>query len=155
MLRVRQRTLATITGVSLAVAGRGSAAIAIDVTLDPALDVIGQQVIAVQAYTPTGGGQSVIDLVLFDIGASVISFSWYGNQHFPLPHLNAGGAGGLQDFSLNFDSDTFEFSGGIATPIDRSVAGIQAFVGTETGSPNLPSLTGTPIHGPSGVFPGG
>jgi len=154
----------------------GVAGVGIDVTLDPALDMIGQQVIAVQSYTPAAGGQSVIDLALYDTGASVISFSWYGNQYFPQPHLNPGGAGGqgvngsvvgdvsqpgailaggLQDFSLNFDPDTFEFSGGIVTPADRAVDGIQAFVGTETGSPNLPSLTGTPIHAPSAAFPGG
>ena len=33
--------------------------------------------------------------------------------------------------------------------------GIQAFVGSLDGSPNLPTLAGTPIHKPSDAFPGG
>ncbi len=162
--------------IFVAVASSSAAAIEVDVTLDPALDAIGQQIITVQAYTPATGGETVIDLGLYDTGASVVAFSWYGNHEFPQPHLNPGGAGGtgingrvsgdvsqpgsilvggLEDFGLDFDFETFEFVKTIATPPGRAVPGMQVFVGTETGSPALPTLAGTPIHGPSTLFPAG
>lgn len=171
----RTAALVLLAGATLLI-GRDAGAIEISVTLDPAVDVIGQQVIAVQSYTPAAGGESIVDLALYDTGASVVSYSWFSNQYFPQPHRNPGGAGGqgingsvtgdvsqpgavlvggLQDFDLQFDPDTFEFHGGILTPADRAVAGVQAFVGTSSGSPELPSLAGTPIHGPSTAFPAG
>lgn len=146
------------------------------VQLDPARDVVGQQIYAVQTYTPTTGGPPILDVGLYDTGASVISFSFYSNPYFPQPHLNPGGAGGqgvggsvvgdvsqpgailaggLLDFTFELDLNSFEFSFGILTDPARSVPGIQAFVGTETGSPSLPSLVGTPIHKPSSAFPNG
>lgn len=169
-------TLGGLVAIAVVIAAQWSDAIEIDVTLDPAVDAIGQQVIAVQSYTPAAGGEPIIDLSLYDTGASVVTYSWFSNQYFPQPHLNPGGAGGqgingsvtgdvsqpgavlvggLQDFDLQFDPDTFEFQGGILTPANRSVSGIQAFVGTAAGSPELPSLAGTPVHGPSAAFPGG
>lgn len=160
----------------VAVLGGSAAAIQIDVTLDPALDLVGQQVIAVQAYTPAAGGETIIDLGLYDTGASVVSYSAASNAFFPQPHLNPGGAGGdgvngsvvgdvsqpgsilvggLQDFDVLVNDITFEITGGITTPANRAVAAIQAFVASESGSPNLPTLAGTPVHGPSAAFPGG
>lgn len=160
----------------VALLARGAAAIQIDVTLDPALDVVGQQVIAVQAYTPAVGGGTIVDLAIYDTGASVVSFAAASNAFFPQPHLSPGGAGGvgingsvlgdvsqpgsilvggIQDFQLQFDIDTFEITGGIATPANRAVNGIQAFVASESGSPYLPTLAGTPVHGPSAAFPAG
>jgi hypothetical protein len=146
------------------------------VQLDPFRDVIGQQVYAVQTYTPTTGGPSILDIGLYDTGASVISFSFFSNPYFPQPHLNPGGAGGqgvggsvigdvsqpgtilaggLADFTFEFDTNSFDYTFGTLTDPVRAVPGIQAFVGTEAGSPSLPSLTGTPIHKPSQAFPGG
>jgi hypothetical protein len=151
-------------------------AVDLDIALDPFDDRIGQQIYAVQTYTPAAGGQTIIDLGLYDTGASVITFSWYSNPYFPQPHLAPGGAGGegiggnvtgdvsrpgtilaggIQDFTITFDPTTFDLEASILTDPDRGVAGVQAFVGTEDGSPQLPTLTGTPIHAPSVAFPGG
>lgn len=153
-----------------------AAAIELDIPLDPFDDRIGQQVYAVQTYTPASGGQTIIDLGLYDTGASVITFSWFSNSFFPQPHLAPGGAGGqgiggnvvgdvsqpgtllaggIQDFTISFDPTTFEIEAGILTDPARGIADVRAFVGTETGSPQLPTLTGTPIHAPSAAFPGG
>jgi hypothetical protein len=149
-------------------------AIEITRTLDPSIDTVGQQILTVQTYT--SGTTAVLDLGIYDTGAAVISFAAYSNEYFPQPHRNPGGAGGqgingrvigdvsqpgtvlvggFQDFSVNFDVETFEFDVGISTPPTRAVPGIQAFVGSLDGSPNLPTLAGTPIHKPSDAFPGG
>lgn len=149
-------------------------AIEINRTLDPSIDTIGQQILTVQTYT--SGTTTVLDLGIYDTGASVISFAAYGNEFFPQPHLAPGGAGGqgingsvigdvsqpgailaggFQDFSLQVDINNFEFQVGITTPSARAVPGIQAFVASLDGSPSLPTLTGTPIHKPSDAFPNG
>jgi len=149
-------------------------AIEITRTLDPSVDTIGQQILAVQTYT--SGTTTVLDLAIYDTGASVISFAAYANEFFPQPHLAPGGAGGqgingsvigdvsqpgailaggFQDFDLQVDVSNFEFQVGIKTPPERAVPGIQAFVASLEGSPNLPSLAGTPIHKPSVAFPNG
>lgn len=148
-------------------------AIEITRTLDPSIDTIGQQILAVQTYT--SGTTTVLDLAIYDTGASVISFAAYANEFFP-PHLNPGGAGGqgingsvvgdvsqpgailaggFQDFRVNVGLDPFAIEVGIDTPPNRAVPGIQAFVASLDGSPNLPSLAGTPIHKPSDAFPNG
>lgn len=149
-------------------------AIEITRTLDPSIDTIGQQILAVQTYT--SGTTTVLDLAIYDTGASVISFAAYSNEFFPQPHRAPGGAGGqgingsvigdvsqpgailaggFQDFRVNVGLDPFAIEVGIDTPADRAVPGIQAFVASLDGSPNLPSLTGTPIHKPSAAFPNG
>jgi len=146
------------------------------VQLDPNNDLIGQQIYAVQTYTPAAGGSPILDIGLYDTGASVISFSFFSNPYFPQPHLNPGGAGGqgvggsvigdvsqpgsilaggILDFTFDFNLETFDFSFGTLTDPARAVPGIQVFVGTEDGSPSLPSLAGTPIHKPSAAFPAG
>ena len=149
-------------------------AIEITRTLDPSIDTVGQQILTVQTYT--SGTTAVLDLGIYDTGAAVISFAAYANEYFPQPHRNPGGAGGqgingrvigdvsqpgavlvggFQDFTINVDVETFEFDVGISTSPTRAVPGIQAFVGSLDGSPNLPTLAGTPIHKPSDAFPGG
>jgi hypothetical protein len=149
-------------------------AIEITRTLDPSIDTVGQQILTVQTYT--SGTTAVLDLGIYDTGAAVISFAAYANEYFPQPHRNPGGAGGqgingrvigdvsqpgtvlvggFQDFSVNVDVETFDFDVGISTSPTRAVPGIQAFVGSLDGSPNLPTLAGTPIHKPSDAFPGG
>lgn len=170
-----RRPLCCIIAAALA-AGLAPVVDAVEITrtLDPSIDNVGQQILTVQAYT--SGTTTVIDLGIYDTGASVISFAAYANDLFPQPHLNPGGAGGegingsvigdvsqpgailaggFQDFDLQFDLETFSIEAGIATPATRAVPGIQAFVGSFDGSPSLPTLTGTPIHKPSAAFPGG
>lgn len=170
------RTLVRSVAGWVLAAGLVSSASAIEITrtLDPSIDTIGQQILTVQTYT--NGTTTVVDLGIYDTGASVISFAAYANEFFPRPHLAPGGAGGqgingsvigdvsrpgailvggFQDFELQVDIGNFEFQVGITTPPDRAVPGIQAFVGSLDGSPNLPTLTGTPIHKPSAAFPAG
>jgi hypothetical protein len=151
-----------------------AAAIEITRTLDPSIDTVGQQILTVQTYT--SGTTTVFDLGIYDTGAAVVSFAAYANEYFPQPHLNPGGAGGqgingrvigdvsqpgtvlvggFQDFTIDVDVDTFTFDVSVSTSPTRAVPGIQAFVGSLDGSPNLPTLAGTPIHKPSVAFPGG
>lgn len=151
-----------------------AAAIEITRTLDPSIDTVGQQILTVQTYT--SGTTVVFDLGIYDTGAAVVSFAAYANEYFPQPHLNPGGAGGqgingrvigdvsqpgeilvggFQDFSINVDVEAFTFDVSVATSPTRAVPGIQAFVGSLEGSPNLPTLAGTPVHKPSAAFPGG
>lgn len=146
------------------------------VQLDPVNDLIGQQIYAVQTYVPAAGGAPILDIGLYDTGASVISFSAFSNPYFPQPHLNPGGAGGqgvggsvvgdvsqpgsilvggILDFTFDFNLETFEFAFDTLTDPARAVPGIHVFVGREDGSPSLPSLAGTPIHKPSAAFPAG
>lgn len=161
---------------SVAAAWLAPLAMAIEITrtLEPSIDTVGQQILTVQTYT--SGTTAVLDLGIYDTGAAVVSFAAYANEYFPQPHRNPGGAGGqgingrvigdvsqpgtilvggFQDFSVNVDLETFEFDVGISTSPARAVPGIQAFVGSLEGSPNLPTLAGTPIHKPSEAFPGG
>lgn len=169
----RPRTGPLLLAAALLLGGTGRAgATERVVALDPAADAVGRQVYTVQAYTPAGGGPTVVDIGLYDTGASVVSYSWYANPFFPQPHLAPGGAGGagiggsvtgdvsrpgailaggFQDFTIDFTT----FQVGVATDPARAVPGIQAFVGSLAGSPALPTLTGTPIHKPSAAFPGG
>jgi hypothetical protein len=165
-------------GVAILTVLSAAAAVAAEriIQLDPDRDLIGQQIYAVQTYTPTAGGPPILDIGLYDTGASVVSFSFFSNPYFPQPHLNPGGAGGqgvggsvvgdvsqpgsilaggILDFTFDFNLDTFEFFFGTLTDPAQAVPGIQVFVGTEDGSPSLPSLTGTPIHKPSVAFPNG
>ena len=151
-----------------------AAAIEITRTLDPSIDTVGQQILTVQTYT--SGTTTVLDLGIYDTGAAVVSFAAYANEYFPQPHLNPGGAGGqgingrvigdvsqpgtilvggFQDFSINVDVEAFTFDVSVATSPTRAVPGIQAFIGSLEGSPNLPTLAGTPVHKPSAAFPGG
>jgi len=174
MAEVRGAIVGIAMAAVLAAATAGAAERVVQ--LDPDNDLIGQQIYAVQTYTPTAGGSPILDIGLYDTGASVISFSAYSNPYFPQPHLNPGGAGGqgvggsvvgdvsqpgsilaggILDFLFDFNLETFEFSFGTLTDEARAVPGIQVFVGTEDGSPSLPSLTGTPIHKPSAAFPAG
>ncbi len=151
-----------------------AAAIEITRTLDPSIDTVGQQILTVQTYT--SGTTTVLDLGIYDTGAAVVSFAAYANEYFPQPHRNPGGAGGqgingrvvgdvsqpgtmlvggFQDFTIDVDINTFIFDVSVTTPPTRAVPGIQAFVGSLDGSPNLPTLAGTPVHKPSAAFPGG
>jgi hypothetical protein len=149
----------------------------ITVPLDPVLDEFGDQVATVQAY----GDTSRTTFGIFDTGASAVTFApddadLFAAEGVPIPikvpgGAQAGGIGGditgdvsepgniiadgmhveditfdnlgFPNFTANFDANSAQ------TP------GIQAFVGTQDGSPDLPTITGTPILEPSSTNPSG
>jgi hypothetical protein len=132
-----------------------------------ASDSIGDQIVTVQAYQNSARTAYGI----FDTGASAITFSAGDQARFtaaglPIPikvpdgavAAGVGGqvvgdvsepatilADGLHAATLGTDSHglpTFTANFG---PNSASAGGVQAFVGTESGSPDLPTITGTPI----------
>lgn len=144
------------------------------VALVPEIDQFGDQIATVQAY----GDADNATLGIFDTGASAITFapddlSLFGLTGTSIPVKVAGGAeaggiggtitgdvsepgsilaDGIHAMGLDFTSlDFFRFdlSG------SASVPGVQALLGTSTGSPDLPTITGTPILNPSPTNPFG
>ncbi len=152
------------------------------IPLIPELDQFGSQIETVMGYKVTGEGDEQFRIAygIYDTGASVITFSPSDQVLFELtgtgiPIKVPGGAGadaigddgGLQgdvsvageiiadgmhvislegdilDLGIQFDANTPR------TP------NVQAFVGTEAGSPMLPTITGTVIHNPSPTHPNG
>lgn len=146
------------------------------VPLEPLLDQFGDQIGAYQSY---GNGEVVESI--FDTGASAITFAPDAQEYLQIPikvpnGAIAGGIGGeitgdvsmpgtiyadglhaidLSSFFdfLNFDMSALSFSldpaSAAATP------GIQALVGTTSGSPDLPTITGIPILNRSPANPNG
>ncbi len=148
----------------------------VTVPLDPNLDQFGDQVGTVQAY----GDDSRTTFGIFDTGASAVTFSPDDadlfdalGTRFPLKYRAAPVPAvsvvrlpatcrnrarswqpvcmpktlpsitmGFPNFSANFDATA------------ASTPGIQTFVGSQTGSPDLPTITGTPILHPSATNPG-
>ena len=146
------------------------------IPLDATLDQFGDQVMTVQAY----GDASRATFGIFDTGASAVTFSPDDQTLFQflnagIPIKVAGGAqasgiggditgdvsqpgtilaDGLHASGLSFDAQgfpVFSFSLGGGAAADN----VQALVGTDPGSPNLPTITGTPILNPSQAHPGG
>jgi hypothetical protein len=115
---------------------------------------------------------------IFDTGASAITFAASDQANYvdPIPVKVAGGAmadgigggitgdvsepgtilaDGLHAAQLTFDSlgfPVFNLSFGADT---AAAPGVQAFVGTDAGSPDMPTITGTPILNPSPDHPNG
>jgi hypothetical protein len=144
----------------------------LEITLIPDIDQIGSQIETVQVYRDADGDRTMFGI--YDTGASVISISaedqdWFqsgllGTATKAVPTLISNGAGAqgiggdlIGDVSksgtiladgihaLNFDmNDILNF--GVNTTNAMPVPNIQAFLGTTSGSPSLPSITGTPIH---------
>jgi hypothetical protein len=136
----------------------------IQVDLDPLLDQYGSQIGTFQIYDD-GSGQLASAFGIYDTGASVVTWSAYDQALSPLPIMVPGGAGaegiggtltgdvsqpgqiivgGMQavDFlTLNYDPTKVAFA-----PGSSEEHGIQLLVGTSAGSPDLPTITGTPIH---------
>jgi hypothetical protein len=79
--------------------------------------------------------------------ADAIGGTLVGNVSQPGKILAAGAS------ALNFDFSDFSFSFDLSNAV--SIGGIQAFIGTSDGSPNLPAIVGTPINLPSPINPGG
>jgi predicted aspartyl protease len=146
------------------------------IPLDPTLDQFGDQVATVQAYADPSGG---LAFGLFDTGATAVTFSaddLTNNFITPIPVKVPGGAiaggiggtitgdvsepgtilaDGMHAASLTFDNlgfPIFDFTIGSST---AQTSGIQAFLGTQDGSPIMPTITGTPILSPSPNNPKG
>jgi hypothetical protein len=150
----------------------------LQVPLFPEFDLFGNQFEVVQAYE-NGAGERSITAGIYDTGASVVTFSALDQEFFfefqnqpqipliPGAVASADAIGGVitGDVSvagriyaagasaLNIDFNTFTFDFDLTNAV--SVGGIQAFVGNSTGSPNLPSIVGTPINIPSATNPAG
>jgi hypothetical protein len=147
------------------------------IPLDAELDAFGKQIVTVQAYQDKARAAFGI----FDTGASSISFSAADQTRLlaagtPIPiqipagaHADGVGgsvtgdvsqpgtilAAGLHAATMSFDARgvprfSFAFGSGGA-----AAAPVQAFVGTPTGSPRLPTVTGTPILRSSPDHPNG
>jgi hypothetical protein len=149
----------------------------VTVPLDPTLDQFGDQVITVQAY----GDASKAAFGLFDTGASAVTFSpddaaTFADAGSAIPVKNPGGAAasgiggdvtgdvsqpgtiladGLHAAALSFDADGFPLFNINFAPDTASTPGIQAFIGTAGGSPDLPTITGTPVLSKSPGNPDG
>ena len=155
----------------------------LSVPLYPEFDLFGNQFEVVQAYE-NSGGQKSITAGIYDTGASVVTFSALDQEFlFPfqaqpqIPILPGGEGGATADaiggagtltgdvsapgriyaagasaLTIDFNSPTF-FTYDLTNAV--SIAGIQAFVGTLGGSPDLPSIVGTPINLPSATNPNG
>jgi hypothetical protein len=152
----------------------------LDVPLDPTLDQFGDQFETVQAYRNNDGLGDRVTFSIFDTGASPVAFGWEDQLLFdtvgqaiptlPAVQVTASGVGGdltglvsqpgtiLADgiHALNLDAlsnlqESVDLSNAAA------VGNVQAIIGTETGSPDLPSIVGTPIlnGGLGGALSGG
>jgi hypothetical protein len=149
----------------------------VTIPLDPTLDQFGDQILTVQAYSnPSNAAFSI-----FDSGASAVTFSADDQAVFAslgsaIPIKVPGGAtadgiggtitgdvsqpgtiiaDGMHASTLTFDSQGFPIFGINFTSSSGTTPGIQAFVGTDTGSPLMPTITGTPILEPSPTNPAG
>jgi uncharacterized repeat protein (TIGR01451 family) len=142
----------------------------LEVPLIPDFDQFGNQFMTVQVYDPHDGLGERVTFGIFDTGASPVTFGWtdqflFEFESMPIPLIpgatvTAEGVGGSltglvsQPGTLSadgmhalgdFDVDDL-FGWGVVDLSEAATAeGIQAMVGTEDGSPNLPTITGTPI----------
>ena len=156
-------------------AGGGS----LTIPLDPTLDQFGDQIMTVMGYG-TDGTQASFGI--FDTGASAVTFSADDQALFQfltggagIPIKTPGGASadgiggsivgdvsapgtimadGMHASQISFDQYGFPVFG-MTFDTAVSTSGIQAFVGTATGSPDLPTITGTPLLVKSPEHPAG
>jgi hypothetical protein len=146
-----------------------AAPFALEVPLFPGFDNFGNQFQTIQIYGE--GANAAPAFGIYDTGASVVTLSIYDrasfvDQGFAIPIVPGGTAsatavGGsgtltgdvsqpglitaLPYSAFSFETGVINMTGAVSVP------GVQMFVGTELGSPVLPTITGTPIHTPSGV----
>jgi hypothetical protein len=151
----------------------------LEVLLFPEFDQFGGHFEVVQAYENVATGEKSITVGIYDTGSSLVTFSVLDQEFlFPLQgyptipviagavatadaiggtlHGNVSVAGRVYaagGSALTIDFNTFAFSFDLSNAI--SIDGNQSFVGTVDGSPNLPSIVGTPINAPSATHPGG
>lgn len=152
----------------------------LDVPLDPALDQFGDQFETVQAFRNDDGLGDRVTFSIFDTGASPVTFGFADQLFFDLVgqaipvlpgvDVTASGVGGdltglvsepgtiLADGIHALDLDLL-LSGGDSIDMSAAAAvgNVQAMIGTEDGSPDLPSIVGTPIlnGGLGGALSGG
>jgi Aspartyl protease/Bacterial Ig domain/Domain of unknown function DUF11 len=152
----------------------------LDVPLDPALDQFGDQFETVQAYQNSDGLGDRVTFSIFDTGASPITFGWEDQFLFDLSgqaiptlpgvDVTASGVGGdltglvsepgtiLADGIHALDLNAL-LSGQDSIDMTNAAAvgNVQAMIGTDVGSPDLPSIVGTPIlnGGLGGALSGG
>lgn len=147
----------------------------LEVPLFPGFDNFGYQFEVVQAYGD--GPNAVVSFGIYDTGASVATLSNEDQDAFtflgsPVPikvpngasATAIGGSGtltgdvsdpgtltaaGMSAFA--FDPVTLDFTINLSSGV--AVPGIQMFVGTASGSPDLPNIVGTPIHAPGSLSP--
>lgn len=147
------------------------------IPLDPTFDQFGSQIETIQAY----GDPAQATFGIFDTGASVVTVSAEDRSALDgnggsIPVKVPGGAladgiggdvigdvsepgtiwaDGIHASSLTFDDwgfPTFEVSFG---PDSAQTPGVQVFLGTDYGSPDLPTVTGVPVLNPSPAHPDG
>jgi hypothetical protein len=141
------------------------------ITLDPTNDEFGAQIQTVTQF----GNANRVTLGILDTGASPITVASADQAGFadplgnpdPIPVKVPGGAAadgiggsvtgdvskpitvltdGLHAASLSLDFTTFNFTVTAAfNSTSAKVNGIQAFIGTDIGSPDLPTISGSPI----------
>lgn len=142
----------------------------LEVQLVPEFDLFGNQVEVVQGYN--WNGQMALAFGIYDTGASVVTLSAADRAAFELqgasvPIKVPGGAvadaidgvitgdvsmpmtfwaDGLHAVTFSWVSSTLEIDFSYDLSGGASVPGVQVFVGTEDGSPQLPNVAGTPIH---------
>ena len=148
----------------------------LEVPLIPEADQFGFQIDMVQAYEDSSDTRATFSI--FDTGASVVTFSAadqliFGLLNQSIPVKTPGGAeatgvGGviigdvsqpgsiLADGLHAWELDPSNLlNSGINFQDAARADGVQAFIGTETGSPILPTIVGTPLLNPSPKFPDG
>jgi len=153
----------------------------INVPLDPSLDQFGDQIMTIQGFSSNGSTDtSNVSFGIFDSGASAVTFSADDQGLFEylgggIPIRNPGGADaegigggitgdvstagtiiadGMHAANMTIDNDGFP---AFSVALGKSTAltpGIQTFIGTEQ-SPDLPTITGTPVLHPSARNPKG
>jgi predicted aspartyl protease len=163
----RQATVLVFSCISLLLFPSGLWAADLEITLDSELDQIGSQIETVQVYTH--GGSDWTTFGIYDTGASVVSVSYLDQFYFDIlgypaiPVLTSEGASaqGLDGYitgdvsqpgtvmadglhALTIDLDNFDIGFDLSSM--TAVSNVQVFLGTETGSAELPTITGTPIH---------
>jgi hypothetical protein len=135
------------------------------ITLDPANDEFGAQI---QTVTQLGNSGRVT-LGILDTGASPITVAPGDQASFtdPVPVKTPGGASadgiggsvtgdvsmpitvltdGLHAASVDIDFNTLNLTTSANfTQTSARVNGIQAFIGTDSGSPDMPTISGTPV----------
>ena len=140
----------------------------IQVDLDPFLDRFGSQLETIQIYRDAAGDRAAYSI--YDTGASVVTWAVEDQEAgIPIPikvpnGAQAEGIGGtlVGDVSqpgtvlsvgmdaIRYTSDfpyvQYDFGNAAFVPGSPAEHGVQVLVGTRGGSPDLPTITGTPIH---------
>lgn len=142
----------------------------LEIELIPELDLFGNQIEVMQGYQ--WGGEMALAFGIYDTGASVLTLAatdraFFEMQGATVPVKVPGGAqadavdgvvvgdvsmpmtfwaDGLHAVSINWSSVSWEMEFAYDLSGGATVSGVQVFLGTHEGSPQLPNIAGTPIH---------